>query len=76
MKKLLTLVALLTVSAWIAGCGDPAPAPPAKPVAPPSTTGAPAVDDDKPMMGEGEKPADTDEKPADEETETEAPKEN
>lgn len=63
MKKLLSLVAMLTIGAWIAGCGEPAPA--TKPATPPATTGPAATGDEKPAGSTDTKPAaDGDEKPA------------
>jgi hypothetical protein len=65
MKKLLTLVALLTIGVWFAGCGE---TPPAKaPAKPPVETGK--ADSAKAPAGEA-KPADEakpagDAKPAD-----------
>jgi hypothetical protein len=63
MKKLLTLVALLTIGVWFAGCGEtpPAKAPPKPPVETGKADGA-NPDADKPV-GEA-KPA-GDAKPAD-----------
>ncbi|HTI49701.1 MAG TPA: hypothetical protein VL475_02075 [Planctomycetaceae bacterium] len=62
MKKLLTLVALLTIGVWFAGCGE---TPPAKAPAKPAVESGPAdkaADADKAPAGEA-KPAE--EKPAD-----------
>ncbi|MSR58339.1 MAG: hypothetical protein EXS05_11795 [Planctomycetaceae bacterium] len=74
MKKLLTLVALLAVGAWFAGCGEDASKPPAKPNVNVAKPGLPVLDaHDHDADKDKDMEEDAGEAPADEGAETEAP---